>query len=90
MTRTERRQRIQRGNGQTAGEREPGKIREGGERGKGRRDRDGGGPEPPSDGKDSTLNIKVQSLGISQADVRGIGKNHPIMDKLGGPGGQTY
>ena len=57
---------------------------------KGRRERDGGGPEPPSDGKDSTLNIKGQSLGISQADVQGIGTNHPIMDMLGDPGGQTY
>ena len=57
MTRTERRQRIQRGNGQTAGDREPGRIREGVKRGKGKRERDGG-PEPPSDGKDSTLNIR--------------------------------
>ena len=77
MTRTERKQRIQRGNGRTAGDREPGRIREGGGRGKGRRERDGGGPEPPLDSKDSTLNIKGKSLGISQADVRGIGKKTP-------------
>ena len=35
MTRTERKQRIQRGNGRTAGDREPGRIREGGEGEKG-------------------------------------------------------
>ena len=56
MTRTERRQRIQRGNGQTSGDREPGRLREGVKRGK--RERDTGGPEPPSDGKDSKLKIR--------------------------------
>ena len=34
MTRTERRQRIQRGNGRTAGDREPGRLKEGGKKGK--------------------------------------------------------
>ena len=34
MTGTERRKRIQRGNGQTAGDREPGRLREGGKKGK--------------------------------------------------------
>ena len=58
MTRTERKQRIQRGNGRTAGDREPRRIREGEKKGKGRRERDGGVPEPPSDGKDSTLNLR--------------------------------
>ena len=62
----------------------------GGKRVKGRRERDRGGSEQPSDGKDSTLNIKGQSLGIIQADVWGIGTNHPIMDMLGDPGGHTY
>ena len=66
MTQTERRQRKKRGNGQTAGDRESGRIWEGG---KGRR---GGGPEPPSDGNNSTLNFKGKSLGISQAAVRGM------------------
>ena len=42
MTRTEKRQRIQRGNGQTAGDREPGRLREGVKRGKGKRERYGG------------------------------------------------
>ena len=42
MTRTERRQRIQRGNGQTSGDREPGRIREGEKGEKGRRERDRG------------------------------------------------
>ena len=42
MTWTERRQRIQRGNGRTAGDREPGRLREGVKRGKGKRERDGG------------------------------------------------
>ena len=50
----------------------------------------GGGPEPPSDGKNSALNFKGQSLGISQAAVRGMEQHHPIMDKLGDPGDQTY
>ena len=34
--------------------------------------RRGGGPEPPSDGNNSTLNVKGQSLGISQAAVQGM------------------
>ena len=43
MTRTERRQRIQRGNGRTTGDREPGRLRERvKKRGKGKRGRDGG------------------------------------------------
>ena len=59
MSRTERRQRIQRGNGRTTGDREPGRLREGvKKRGKGKRERDKGILEPPSDGKDSTLNIR--------------------------------
>ena len=35
----------------------------------------GGGPEPPSDSKDSKLNFKGQSIGIDQADVQGNGKS---------------
>ena len=85
MTRTERRQRKKRGNGQTAGDRESERIWEGGRKG-----RRGGRPEPPSDGKNITLNFKGQSLGISQAAVRGMEQHHPIMDKLGDPGGWTY
>ena len=49
-----------------------------------------GGLEPPSDGNNSTLNFKGQSLGISQAAVRGMEQHQPIMDKLGDPGDQTY
>ena len=75
MTRTERRQRIQRGNGRTAGDREPGRIREGGKRGKREERERRGGPEPPSDGKDSKLNFKGQSLGTDQANVQGTGKS---------------
>ena len=73
MIRTERKQRIQRGNGRTAGDREPGRIGEGGKGKREERERRGG-PEPLSDGKDSTLNIKGKSLGIDQAYVWGIGK----------------
>ena len=58
MTRTERRQRIQRGNGRTAGEREPGRLSEGVKRGIGKRERETGGPEPPSDGKYSKPKIR--------------------------------
>ena len=75
MTWTESKQRIQRGNGRTAGDREPGRIREGGERGKRDERERRGVPDPPSDGKDSKLNFKGQSLGIDQADVRGNGKS---------------
>ena len=73
-----------RGNGRTAGDKEPGRIWEGGEKG------GEGGPEPPSDGKSSTLNFKGQRLEISQAAVRGMEQHHPIMDKLGDHGGRTY
>ena len=85
MTRTERRQRkIKRGNGQTAGVKEPGIIWEGGEKG------GEGGPEPPSDGKSSKISFKGQSLEISQAAVRGMEHHHPIIDKRGDLGGRTY
>ena len=84
MTRTERRQRKTRGNGQTAGDRESGRIWEGG---KGRRRE---GPEPPSDGNNSTLNFKEKSLGINQAAVWGMEQHHPIIYKLGDLGDQTY
>ena len=84
MTRTGSRQRKTRGNGLTSGDRESGRIWEGGER------EEGGGPEPPSDGNNRTLNIKGQSLGISQAAVRGMEQHHPIIDKLGDPSDQTY
>ena len=47
-------------------------------------------PEPPSDGNNSTLHFKGQSLGISQAAVRGMEQHQPIMDKLGDPSDQTY
>ena len=86
MTRTERRQSKTRGNGRTAGYREPGRIWEGG---KGRR---GGELEPPSDGNNSTLNLKGQSLGITQTAVRGMDqqKKPPHNGQAGDPGGQTY
>ena len=58
MTRTERRQRKPRGNGRTAGDRELGRLREGVKRGKGKIERETGGPEPPSDGKDGKLKIR--------------------------------
>ena len=65
------------GNKRTSGDREPGIIWEGGKGEKGG-ERETGGPEPPSDGKDSKLNFKGQSLGIDQADVRGTGKSTTI------------
>ena len=43
-----------RGNGRNAGDREPGRIWEGGRRGE-------GGPEPSSDGKSSTLNLRERA-----------------------------
>ena len=49
-----------------------------------------GGPETPSDGNNSTLNFKGHSLGINQAAVGGMEQHHPIMDKIGDPGDQTY
>ena len=49
-----------------------------------------GGEEPPSDGNNRTIYFKGQSLGISQAAVRVMEQHHPIMDKLGDPGGRTY
>ena len=58
MTRTESRQRIQRGNGQTAGYRGPGRLREGVKKGEREERERRGGPEPPSDGKDSKLKIR--------------------------------
>ena len=58
MTRTERRQRTLRGNGRTAGDREPGRLREGVKKGKREERERRRGPEPPLDGKDSTLNIR--------------------------------
>ena len=45
MKRTERSQRIQRGNGRTAGDREPGRLREGKKRVRGKRERETGGPD---------------------------------------------
>ena len=84
MTRMERRQRKTRGNGRTAGDREPRRIWEGGKRG------GEGGIRTTIGRLHSTLNFKGQSLGITQAAVRGMEQHHPIMDKLGDPGGQTY
>ena len=85
MTRTGRRQRKER---EETGELQgTGNL---GESGRGGRREERGGPEPPSDGKSSTLNFKGQSLGISQAAVQGMEQHHPIMDKLGDPEGQTY
>ena len=49
-----------------------------------------GVPEPPLDGKSSKLHFKEQSLGISQAAVWVMEHHHPIMNKLGDTGGQTY
>ena len=84
MTRTDRRQRKEREEtGELQGTGNPG------ESGRGGRREERGGPEPPSDGNNSTLNFKGQSLGISQAAVRGMEQHQPIMDKLGDPGGQT-
>ena len=85
MTQTERTQRKrERGNGRTVGDKEPGRIWEGGEEGR------EGEPEPPSDGKNSKLNFKGQSLDISQAAFWGMEQHHPIMYKLGDLGGRTY
>ena len=85
MKRKERRQRKEREEtGELQGTGNPG------ESGRGGRREERGGPEPPSDGKSSKLNFKGQSLGISQATVRGMEQHQPIMDKLGDPEGQTY
>ena len=65
---TERKRVNCRGQGTRENQGGEGKGKQGGER-------ETGGPEPPSDGKDSTLNFKGQSLGIDQADVRGNGKS---------------
>ena len=59
MTRPERRKRIQRGNGRTAGDREPGRLR-GYKKGKREERERRGGPEPPSDGKDSKLKNRAR------------------------------
>ena len=80
MTWTERRQRKEREEtGELQGAGNPG------ESGRGGRRVERGEPEPPSDGKSSKLNFKGQSLGISQAAVRGKEQHHHIMDKLGDP-----
>ena len=85
MTRKKRRQSKEREEtGELQGTGNPGESGRGGE---GRR---GGGAEPPSDGKSTKLKLKGQSLGISQAAVRDMKQHRPIIDKLGGPGGQTY
>ena len=42
------------------------------------------GPEPSRTGIHRNLNIGTESR-ETQADVRGTGNNHPIMDKLGVP-----
>ena len=55
MTRTERRQRNREETGELQGTGNPWRLRYGLKRGKGKRERDGGGPEPPSDGKYSKL-----------------------------------
>ena len=85
MTRTESRQRKER---EETGEMH--RTGNPGESGRGGRREERGGPEPPSNGKSSKLSFKGQSLGISQAAVRGMEQHHHIMDKLGDPGGQTY
>ena len=85
MTRTERRQKEK-------------KERKGANcRGQGTRENLGGGEKGRGGtrtiirwGKSSKLNFKGQSLDIIQADVRGMEKHHPIMDKRGGLGGRTY
>ena len=63
-----------------------------GESGRGGKGRRRGEPEPPSDGKNSTLNLKGQSLGITQTAVRGMDqqKKLPHNGQAGNPGGQTY
>ena len=43
------------------------------------------GTTASSTGKHRHLILRGQSLGIVQANVRGIGTNQPIMDKLGVP-----
>ena len=84
MTRTERRQSKEREEtGELQGTGNPGESGKGGKGGE-------GGPEPPPDDNSSTLNFKGQSIGISQAAVRGKEPHHPIMDKLGDPGVHTY
>ena len=83
MTRTERRQRKKRGKRAKCRDKKPGRTWEGGEGGE-------GVPEPPLDGKSSTLHYKGQSLEISQAAVQGMEHHHPIMHKLGDLGGRAY
>ena len=65
----------QRENGRTAGDREPGRLRESClKRGNGKK-RETGGPEPPSDGKDSKPNIDGTESRFDEAAVRGTGKS---------------
>ena len=85
MTWTERRQRKER---EEKGELQ--RTGNPGESGRAEEGRRGGNQNHHGTVKRSTLNFKGQSLGISQAAVRGMEQHHPIMDKLGDPGGQTY
>ena len=72
QTRTERRQRgvKERGNGQTAMGKEPGRILEGGRRG-------GGDQNHHWTGENSQLNLEGQSIEIYQAAVRGLVQTPP-------------
>ena len=81
MTQTKRRERKTRGNGRTEGDREPGRIWEGG---KGRR---GGGPEPPLDRNNRTLNLSrsymmyprmnMLRMHVAQFQFKGIPQQRP-------------
>ena len=75
MTRTERRQRNREETGELQGTENPGDSGGGfKKRGKGKK-RETGGPEPPSDGKDSKLNIDGTESRVVEAAVRGTGKS---------------
>ena len=75
MTRTESRQRNREETGKLQGTENPGDSR--GvfpKRGKGKK-RETGGPEPPSDGNDSKLNIDGTESRFVEAAVQGTGKS---------------
>ena len=71
--------------GELQGTRNPGESGRGGRRGEERGDQN-----LHWKGNSIKLNIKVQSLEISHAAVRGMEQHQPIMDKLGDIRGRTY
>ena len=74
MTRTERRQRNREETGELQGTENPGDSGRFFKRGKGKK-RETRGPEPPSGGKDSKLNIDGTESRFVEAAVRGTGKS---------------